>query len=287
MSALDDFLQQTDYGAISSRERLTGGSINTVERLRFETGLSLILKQLKPAPANFFQAEASALAALRQAQTLRVPVVIHDANEFLLLEDLGDASPTTVYWQNLGEGLAELHQETHTQFGFEGDNFCGALPQRNPRLDDGFEFFANYRLLGPAKAAHERGMLEDRDRDDLEFIANRLEAWIPKQDAVLIHGDLWSGNIHCDGNGEPALIDPASYWGWGEAELAMTRLFGSFSSKFYESYASNSPMDAHWQERAALYNLYHLLNHLLLFGGAYLPQIREITRRYAGKPGRR
>ena len=110
MSALDDFLQQTDYGAISSRERLTGGSINTVERLRFETGLSLILKQLKPAPANFFQAEASALAALRQAQTLRVPVVIHDANEFLLLEDLGDASPTTVYWQNLGEGLAELHQ---------------------------------------------------------------------------------------------------------------------------------------------------------------------------------
>ena len=87
-----------------------------------------------------------------------------------------------MYWQNLGEGLAELHRESHTQFGFEGDNFCGASPQRNPRLDDGFEFFANYRLLGPAKAAHERGLLEDRDRDDLEFIANRLDAWIPKQE---------------------------------------------------------------------------------------------------------
>jgi fructosamine-3-kinase len=124
-------------------------------------------------------------------------------------------------------------------------------------------------------------LLERADLNRLENIASRLSNWIPQQPPVLLHGDLWSGNVHCDAQGSPALIDPACYWGWAEAELAMTSLFGGFEPDFYTSYAECSGMDSDWPERAPLYNLYHLLNHLLLFGGSYLGSIRQICRRFA------
>ena len=98
---------------------------------------------------------------------------------------------------------------------------------------------------------------------------------------VLIHGDLWSGNIVSDQDGAPALVDPACYWGWAEAELAMTELFGGFSADFYAAYEAASACEKDWRDRAPLYNLYHLLNHLLLFGGSYRGQIAHICQRFA------
>ena len=130
-------------------------------------------------------------------------------------------------------------------------------------------------------AARERKLLNNAAFNALEFIAENLRLWIPPQPAVLTHGDLWSGNIHCDEHGGPALIDPATYWGWAEAELAMTRLFGGFGESFYASYAEHSGMASDWQQRSELYNLYHLLNHLLLFGSSYGAQIEAISRRFA------
>jgi fructosamine-3-kinase len=122
--------------------------------------------------------------------------------------------------------------------------------------------------------------LDSTRRQQLDSIATRLDRWIPAQAAVLIHGDLWSGNIHCDNRGQPALIDPACYWGWAEAELAMTTLFGGFAPAFYDAYAAASGLEADWRERASLYNLYHLLNHLLLFGGSYAQSVSAILDRY-------
>jgi len=112
------------------------------------------------------------------------------------------------------------------------------------------------------------------------LIASNLTNWIPIQSPVLIHGDLWSGNVHCDRDGNPCLVDPATYWGWAEADLAMTELFGNFNREFYESYESVSDIEKDWRERSPLYNLYHLLNHLILFGPSYLGNIRSVIKRF-------
>ena len=88
----------------------------------------------------------------------------------------------------------------------------------------------------------------------------------------LLHGDLWSGNYACTRAGEPVIFDPAVYYGDREADLAMTELFGGFGGAFYSAYENDYPLDPGYGVRKTLYNLYHILNHLNLFGGGYHSQ---------------
>lgn len=277
---LEDWLLDNGYGAIQQQQPLGGGSINDVHRLHTSRG-TIVLKQNPTAPHDMFLAEAEGLMALAATGAIKVPTVLHQEQDFLLLEDLGRSPTGSDYWAQLGEQLAALHSQVRPQFGFTMDNYCGATRQLNPLLDEGHDFFAEYRLMALGRRAFEAGLMDTTHMQQLESVATRLERLVPQQAAVLIHGDLWSGNIHCDHRGQPALIDPACYWGWAEAELAMTTLFGGFAPGFYEAYATASGMDAGWQERASLYNLYHLLNHLLLFGGSYLRSVISILNRYS------
>ncbi|MBQ14442.1 MAG: fructosamine kinase family protein [Gammaproteobacteria bacterium] len=277
---IGNWLQSNGFGAINRLEPVGGGCINNTTRIHLEDGSSVFLKQQDSPPADFFTAEKTGLEALGQAGALRVPQVIHCATDFLLLEDLGQGTPAPNYWHVLGTGLAKLHRESKTSFGFIADNYCGSTPQVNTLSDDGHKFFAQYRILNLMQTAFNLGHLDSSDVRSIETLAAKLSQWIPEQAAVLIHGDLWSGNIHCDNKGNPALIDPAAYWGWAEAELAMTLLFGGFGRDFYTSYEQASSIARDWRERAPLYNLYHLLNHLVLFGGSYLSQVRASVRQY-------
>ena len=96
----------------------------------------------------------------------------------------------------------------------------------------------------------------------------------------MLHGDLWSGNYLVDETGSACLIDPAVYYGHREADLAMTKLFGGFDLRFYESYNEEFPLDDGYNYRENIYKLYHVLNHLNLFGGAYYNQAISIISFY-------
>ena len=259
-------------------EPVSGGCINRCYRVHGD-GQDYFLKTHPSPPDRFFQAEAAALRALAEAGVIRVPEVIACNQQGLLLEYLPPSPIAPGYWQTLGQQLAELHQIEAPCFGFDADNFCGLTPQSNLQQSDGYQFFAEQRLGYQAKLARRKGLLEQQDFDNILHLSRQLDRWIPHQPACLIHGDLWSGNIYCS-NGEPVLLDPASYWGWAEADLAMTRLFGGFDDTFYRSYELHNRSVGGWQKRAELYNLYHLLNHLNLFGESYLGQVRSITRAF-------
>lgn len=279
---LQSWLLDNDYGQIVRSEGISGGSINETGRLYLDRGKSLFIKRQDHAPEDMFSAEAAGLQALQAATTLRIPDVIYIGQDFLVLEDLGDGPRGKHFHTDLASGLAQLHQSRQEQFGFVMDNYCGATRQLNTPCSDGFEFFAERRLLHLGRKAYDAGLLPREICKRLEFLAANLSRWIPAQPPVVLHGDLWSGNVHCDERGQPCLVDPACYWGWAEADLAMTLLFGGFSTDFYANYAEISDLDSNWRERVPLYNLYHLLNHLLLFGSGYLPGIESTCREFAG-----
>ncbi|WP_097462020.1 fructosamine kinase family protein [Mangrovitalea sediminis] len=269
--ALPDAVQQEGVG---------GGCISQAQRLTLSDGRQVFLKYHAQAPAGFFDAEAQGLAALSRNGGLPVPRVIAVCGQAIVLEWLEPGKPSQDYWETLGHGLADVHRETAPCFGFTTDTFCGLTLQRNPWTEDGHAFFAQFRLQSQADRARQAGYLEAEDLRRLLRICGQLPHWIPRQPASLVHGDLWSGNVHTGPTGEPVLIDPAVHYGWAEADMAMTRLFGGFPERFYRAYAEAGTLDAQWESRVPLYNLYHLLNHLNLFGRGYLGEVQTILRRF-------
>jgi fructosamine-3-kinase len=250
-------------------------------RLVLRDGERAFVKVRCDMPADFFPAEARGLQAL-SAAPLRVPKVLSVWEHGIALEDLGSGRASMRDWERAGQGLAELHRIAGGHFGFDTRGWCGDSEQDNTPESDGLRFFAERRLLPQGRRAFDDGLLSREDLARLESICTRLHALLLQRPPVLVHGDLWSGNLHACVDGELALIDGgAVHYGWAESDLAMLILFGEPPTTFFAAYEADAGIDASWRERAALLNLYHLLNHLNLFGAGYLGGVRVVLRRYS------
>jgi fructosamine-3-kinase len=211
---------------------------------------------------------------------LRVPAVLAVTADTIVVEDLGSGRADRAAWERAGKGLARLHRCHAADFGLDRDGWCGESPQPNTPMRDGWRFFAECRLLPQGRRARDAGRLTRGDTDALERLCHGLPAYIPAQPPSLVHGDLWTANLHACRDGELALIDAgAVHYGWAEADLAMLTLFGEPPAAFFAAYEAEAGIDAAWRSRASLYNLYHLLNHLNLFGAGYLGAVRAVLQR--------
>jgi fructosamine-3-kinase len=252
-----------------------------VHHVSLTDGRPALAKVRNRAPPGFFAAEARGLAALRSAAALRVPKVFAVDDHRIALEDLGSGRAGPADWEQAGRALAKLHAIKGARFGFEAPGWCGDSRQDNTIAADGFDFFAERRLLPQARNAVDAGRLDQDDARRVEVLCKRLRDWLPHRPPMLVHGDLWLGNLHACADGELALIDGgAVHYGWAEGDLAMLTLFGEPPAAFFSSYEAQAGTRADWRERAPLLNLYHLLNHLNLFGGGYLGAIRGVLARY-------
>jgi protein-ribulosamine 3-kinase len=274
------WLRENNFGEVTTTKNVGGGCINNGAQIKTTKGDSFFLKTNQYTPQDMFYKEAQGLSALKVDDGPVVPKPYIWGKDFLLMEDLSPAPRQASYWEEFGGKLANLHNHTHNQFGFEHDNYIGSTPQPNRFTEDGYVFFGEQRLLFQSELAERQGLLNKQDAAAVKRIGDRLAELVPQQPASLLHGDLWSGNAISDSKGNPALIDPAVYYGWAEAELAMTALFGAFPQSFYDTYTSTRPLESGYKNRYPIYNLYHLLNHLNLFGTGYLGQVRQILRKF-------
>jgi fructosamine-3-kinase len=218
--------------------------------------------------------EAHGLDALRRAAVgtgIDVPAVIHVDHETLVMPRIRSARGSADQWWRLGQGLAAIHAQAQPRFGFEEDNYIGLNPQPNTFNDSWGSFFLQQRL------AFQVGLIADQPRrrrfsQRLQQKAVRIQEFLDSQPVTpsLVHGDLWNGNVLCGEDGRVWLIDPAAYYGDAEVDLAMSEMFGGFPPQFYAAYRACRPESATWSLKKGIYNLYHYLNHLNLFGDAYL-----------------
>jgi fructosamine-3-kinase len=176
-----------------------------------------------------------------------------------------------------------MHQSlVNDRFGFESDNYIGSTEQPNTWTNTWCEFFGVQRIGFQARLARDRGRIGSQLSKSIDALVGRIQLLLPEpRHPALLHGDLWGGNYLCDSTGNPVLIDPAVYYGHPEADLAMTELFGGFDAAFYRAYRDESPVDSGYSARRDLYNLYHMLNHLNIFGGSYLGSVQSIVASYS------
>jgi fructosamine-3-kinase len=274
--------QNNNLGDIQSTKPLTGGLISFTQRLTTATG-SYILKQRVSNFENLYEAETEGLNALRKPGGPTVPQVLLVGPDFLLLQDMGAAPPAAGYWRTFGQQVAHLHSYTNDLYGFHQSNYLGILPMDNSWSEDGYEFFARTRILRFLDEPLTQENLTSEDRKKVENIAKRLPDLIPYQPPSLLHGDLWSGNMLVDPNGQPAVIDPGVYYGWPEAELSMTYAYSGVEPVFFEAYREVRPLEPGWEDRFRLLNIRELLSMIAHNGDKHdtVKGLRELLDRFA------
>ena len=267
-----------------------GGCINDSYQITTLTNKSFFLKTNKNAPADMFPMEAKGLEDIRSIKVLSTPKVLLVNAHFLLLEFIEVQKKTPIFFQTFGKLLARHHQISAAYWGYSSDNYIGANRQVNPSIPyqqenaskDWAQFYFENRILYQLKLA-EKKQLSDAT---LSHLISKLEPNIPEilapgcEPPALLHGDLWGGNFLITHHHSPVMIDPAVYYGHREADLAMTKLFGGFSSDFYNAYNETYPLKPGYEYRENLYHLYHVMNHLNLFGKSYYNRCIQLIQSY-------
>lgn len=268
---------------------VSGGDINEAYLLVLSDGTRVFLKENARKNAGFFRTEEKGLSAIRKTGAIRVPFVwetgIAGNRAFLLMEYLEEAPVKKDFWEVFGTQLARMHKADASEwtpggtYGFTQDNYIGAGGQVNAVRTSWIDFFRECRLEVQFQRA--LGYFDASGRSAMQSLLDHLDRFLTEPAfPSLLHGDLWGGNYVKGPDGYACLIDPAVSVGHAEADLAMTELFGGFAPAFYDAYRMENEIQPGYSDRRDLYNLYHLLNHLNLFGGGYYGAVMRIVRRY-------
>jgi len=258
---------------VASMRLAMGGSINESYLVTLTDQREIFVKtHRRDSIAGMYAAEFKALKLLSRTRTLTVPKPLYQDEDFLVMEAFREGAPAVDWQERMGRGLASLHHSTRQRhYGFDMDSYLGTFKQSNQWQDDWTGFWRDRRMdpqlsLLKVQLPGQDPLLKAADK--LMIKLDNVLACDPEP-AVLLHGDLWSGNATVDQKGNPVIFDPASYYGQREAEFGMMRLFGGFGPKCEAAYQEVWPFQPDYERRIEVYRLYHQLNHLNLFGSAY------------------
>ncbi|GAB4374991.1 MAG: fructosamine kinase family protein [Salibacteraceae bacterium] len=280
---VEEVFLENGLGRVVHIRNVSGGCINQCYSVKTDSG-RFFLKCNGNDAADLFECEARGLNILRQEFGGVVPAVhaltTCGGYQWLVLQWIESAPSHADFWWQFGTMVADLHRCTSAVYGLDHQNYIGSLRQVNNHESSWVDFFWNHRIEPQVRLAVDAGKMASAAAEKIESLCHRADRFFPNEPPALLHGDLWSGNYMCTGQGQPALFDPAVYYGHRYMDLGMTRLFGGFHPHFYEAYHRAYPLVKDWEHGADLANLYPLLVHVNLFGRSYLSQIDQILTAY-------
>ncbi|MGZ3885414.1 MAG: fructosamine kinase family protein [Bacteroidia bacterium] len=260
-----------------------GGSVNTTFIFKAGNLFYFLKENSRTRWPGMFRKEMSGLNELAKCRSFYSPkpLLLHEteARQYLVMECLENVTANTLYYEQLGKGVSDLHRITNKHFGFTEDNYIGSLPQANAVMDNWPDFFSMQRLHPLVKWSYDEKLISKITLGAFENLYTKLGEIFPPEPPCLLHGDLWNGNAMNTTKG-PALYDPAVYYGHREMDLAMTRLFGGFDEAFYRAYEAYFPLEKNFRQRTDICNLYPLLVHVKLFGTGYLQDVLSVIKRF-------
>ncbi len=269
---------------INHAERIHGGDINETFLLDTTGGRFFLKMNDARKYPDMFEKELAGLEELRAANVIAVPAPLcygaAGNRAFLLLEFVEKGTAAADFWESFAASVARMHEHTKPFFGLNAANYIGSLKQYNTPYSSWPVFYAFNRLMPLIKMAFDNYRIDQAMTQQLENLCRRLPQLFPDEPPALLHGDLWSGNFLVGNNGKAMIFDPAVYYGHREMDLAMTRLFGGFDTRFYYTYQAIRPLEPGWQQRLGLCQLYPLLVHLNLFGGNYYNDVKDVLQQY-------
>ncbi len=183
-------------------------------------------------------------------------------------------------WENLGRNLAKLHQNTNPQFGWLEDNYIAIVLQPNKFADSWSSFYTDNRIMPMMKLLQNKQLITSKQIKSAENLCKQLNDIFPEEKPALIHGDFWNGNILANKKGEFTIIDPATYYGHREMDLAIAKLFGGFDEAFFEAYQESFPLAPNCNERLPIAQLFPLLIHAYLYEGYYVKDVQTILKKF-------
>lgn len=267
---------------INKTTSISGGSINDACRLETSDEPFFIKYNKSYLYPAMFEKEAKGLQILRDTRTVYVPEIIGTGQaenfSFIVMEYIEPGSRRNDFWSDFASKLAQMHQNTNSQFGLDHDNYMGSLQQYNKFHENFYDFFILERLEPQLRLARDKGKLNEGHVEKFEQLYKELKNIIPEEKPALVHGDLYSGNYVVSDNGTATILDPAIAYSHREVDIAMSNLFGVFDQEFYDTYNNHFPMEKGWEERIEIFNLYPLLIHVNLFGIAYLSSVERIIK---------
>ena len=289
MTLKDDIKNKIDEftgSTIISVTSLSGGCISDAYKIVTADGRKLFLKLNYKSAEDMFVKEAHGLSELGKADSIRIPEVYLFDSTYIVTELIEAGSKSKNFSENFGRKFAGMHKYTQNGFGFYEDNYIGSNHQPNVpdagEKNDWVSFYFNKRILFQFRLAEKNGYATSELRNSISALEEQIGDILKgsEEKPSVLHGDLWGGNYMVDENGEACLIDPAVYYGHREADLAMTKIFGGFDSKFYSAYNEYFPLPEGYEFRENIYKLYHILNHLNLFGRGYYEQAMSLIKGY-------
>lgn len=280
---LPSLLQQLGFqsGRVSP---VPGGDIN--QAFKVYKGAQPYFIKINEAAAfpGMMEIEARGLEVLEKESLFKIPAVEvvgeWEGIQYLVLEWLAPAPRQPDFWQRLGEALAHQHLLKQPCFGWTEDNYIGRLRQSNRTHANWTDFYLQERIRPLVQILVDRKQFSTALHDRLDKLHTVIENEFPIEAPALLHGDLWSGNFSCTGDGYPTIFDPAVYAGHREMDIGMSQLFGGFDSSFIEAYHHYYPLEQNWRKRLPLTQLYPILVHAVLFRGQYVQEARSIISGY-------